>query len=1404
MKTQYLQTKALIKPLKIFCVFLICLLTASGLALSVGATDSSEDYIVENYNMIEEYSSSLSEEINSYADLDTSTTSDISKNVANLINIYRKELLDLQSHTDVSTRSLAKEIKLSHAKGQAIGRVGWIYYHGLTSLESEESTDTISEKFSSITDEIDASADSAVLSARSDAICTEMNKAVYTERIRALALPDDSLYSKSLIAGAIDDLENVDSPDLFGESFAKILEEVTHSLSLQRCRDGLTEQMRHIYSLIGAEGEFTANETVALLTYKLQNASDISAMNSAMRDALYDLIKVPEENSYAFILANELCAEAGSVASAASAKELMGEFTPIFDGYALKRQKANAKDSVAALLSGIGIKEERESIELLFNGDGGRIDKCVNKKEIDSELVRAEYMAELCLALENSENKLSVVLGSYDRSTFSKRLYERYEIARTELEVLSTEIADLKEACSVVISEASSALEQILDEAKAERFLLDHKEIIKKPYEELSAKDELSLRTSLTAYISLEPDTQAALASQAASIAEKYKTVLVLKIRELKKNDAFYLELCEPICSKIKLEPTNDIDVFYNNCEILIQSSQTVFEIAAYLRSITSEALYESFTSVEKDQLASVCKNAVQQICSLDKDGTKSPDEFLDYVLNNTKLSMCRIREYARARIAARGSEEVDIQKILSELKAELEKCSGITELPLLTDASIFKLQRLLTAYEMIARSDAEEYTINSMKFLTEDEKIIFSGKIKNIKASLASQARLSENITVLSFIWDSFTEELTSIASDANLKDLERGRENYSTLASKELSAISADLRGMSYLPSARQEEIVSSCASVVSSFKTALAACASSNDAEKLYAGLCEQLESIRLSASGEELAEYKKEVSASLDGLKGEKSNYSVENYNKLLAIIEQSKKTLDACGSISECTALFERAAADVGEVNDLLDDAKDGAAKALGQIYENCKDSAHLYSAKSLERIESLYKSALEKIYAFESMSRISELNSLLSESLLAIKQVNKDRAYTSDNAERITQSGARYPQGYDFSKGFLGSVYSPSGIISDARLSIKPIDGGSDLAKLQRIIRKAARKDSLITLTSRSLAQQKLLQKCVISHALDIQLSEEADGISKYTLQLLLPTDMLEENVLGIVFITEDGEVEFYGAEQKELLLSVNLSHFSKYYIVSENTTNLVPLIIFLIIFLIFELVTLAFVLFLRQTRRRKENRNMLPDSFVNSFAPFAFALRIKPEGGVGLALLLSIAALALGCGIAILAKAELRALKEQKSPVPDKDREKNDGEQARLEARRSTHLLAEPVLCTVAADIPSDDNASEDIQAFVYEPAEDAPEEDGEADPAFALHRAEINLDVIADKFRYGELVTLDALKQKRLVSKRTDYVKILARGSLTKPLVIEAHDFSRAAEEMLKAVGGEAIRIK
>ena len=72
---------------------------------------------------------------------------------------------------------------------------------------------------------------------------------------------------------------------------------------------------------------------------------------------------------------------------------------------------------------------------------------------------------------------------------------------------------------------------------------------------------------------------------------------------------------------------------------------------------------------------------------------------------------------------------------------------------------------------------------------------------------------------------------------------------------------------------------------------------------------------------------------------------------------------------------------------------------------------------------------------------------------------------------------------------------------------------------------------------------------------------------------------------------------------------------------------------------------------------------------------------------------------------------------------------------------------------------------------------------------------------RAEVNIDSIAEVFPRGAIVTLNSLKEKRLVPPSTGFVKILARGTLDKPLTVVAQDFSTAALKMILLTGGHAV---
>jgi large subunit ribosomal protein L15 len=65
------------------------------------------------------------------------------------------------------------------------------------------------------------------------------------------------------------------------------------------------------------------------------------------------------------------------------------------------------------------------------------------------------------------------------------------------------------------------------------------------------------------------------------------------------------------------------------------------------------------------------------------------------------------------------------------------------------------------------------------------------------------------------------------------------------------------------------------------------------------------------------------------------------------------------------------------------------------------------------------------------------------------------------------------------------------------------------------------------------------------------------------------------------------------------------------------------------------------------------------------------------------------------------------------------------------------------------------------------------------------------------VNVSDLEERFDAGAEVTPESLKEKGL-AKRSDPVKILARGDISKKLTVRAHGFSATAKEKIEAAGG------
>lgn len=71
------------------------------------------------------------------------------------------------------------------------------------------------------------------------------------------------------------------------------------------------------------------------------------------------------------------------------------------------------------------------------------------------------------------------------------------------------------------------------------------------------------------------------------------------------------------------------------------------------------------------------------------------------------------------------------------------------------------------------------------------------------------------------------------------------------------------------------------------------------------------------------------------------------------------------------------------------------------------------------------------------------------------------------------------------------------------------------------------------------------------------------------------------------------------------------------------------------------------------------------------------------------------------------------------------------------------------------------------------------------------------------INVDTLSDNFEAHEMVNLATLKAKGLIDKKAKSLKVLARGTLNKPLIVKSGDFSKTAVEMILLTGGNAVHV-
>jgi large subunit ribosomal protein L15 len=73
-----------------------------------------------------------------------------------------------------------------------------------------------------------------------------------------------------------------------------------------------------------------------------------------------------------------------------------------------------------------------------------------------------------------------------------------------------------------------------------------------------------------------------------------------------------------------------------------------------------------------------------------------------------------------------------------------------------------------------------------------------------------------------------------------------------------------------------------------------------------------------------------------------------------------------------------------------------------------------------------------------------------------------------------------------------------------------------------------------------------------------------------------------------------------------------------------------------------------------------------------------------------------------------------------------------------------------------------------------------------------------FGTDYAVVNLDVLAERFDAGTVITPELLRERGVIHSSRQPIKVLARGDISKQLTVRAHKFSGKAAEKIAAAGG------
>jgi hypothetical protein len=1422
---------------------LLCLtLLASVGILPVSASETVSQTNLAKYKAVRD---ELDAEVQAYLTLDTTAEKRVFHKTNAVISDYSKQVIDLSSAPEAQTTDLTAQFDLLLAKGKLVGKISWI-----ANLHTNGSpNESILAKHSELRAKIDAKTsleDLANGSEFSDRVCIEMNRAVFRELIHAQARNDDSENTSDILNNGVEKIELCSYTKIDGAEFLLIYNEVMRVVSLQRGRDGAAEELQKVYVIIkGSDEGFLEDPSVKAFFAAVDgnvhvdeslSAKDINdALIRAAKEILDD--EIPSPNKYVFSYREGLKKQFEKDAALATD---MGVFAPISKNLAnheIDLYRAQTKDKVASLILPSETNTDLLGLISEYTDDGGILDRCSAAIAMDEEHSRASFRIlwyrDYAACKQSVENILYIHAKDISNRLTSYAKENIYLIIDGEITNVDMSKSNAEEVLNALRKKGRLSLEDLLCDAKAERFCIDHKTILEDT--DISENDRVLLERAMSEYDSILKNdllTAEKLNAKKQALNDKYKALIQLCI-----NTKATGEDASVIINALNALSS---DLAPYSLKLLADDHLLRAEALGVLQkkyaSVTSDSrFYQSYDSESKTALATDYRTAANAMISSSA-GELSLPKVLENINAEAELSMEIHDAIARVRLAAKGCSLSEIKKTVEDAEKAISSESDIEKIHLLRDNAVFRIECQKKGDEMRASVSALKSEIDGLRALNSASKTVLKGEADLLLAYCNMAANAADK-TSLDNIVNDFESKRSALKSKAESAALAEGKRQFIEEIKKKVSDTKGEINGYSfinYTVKNASDEYLSKLDAISKSFENNASDNSTGwNELDILKALALEDIGKTLSDAYTAECVGARASASDSIKAAFTMPDHYSKENREKIEKIISDSISALNGASTVERILELRDAAISDIGKVYDLLDEAKEAALKKTDELYLSLKKNADCYSEEIWAEVQELYEHTRAEISQISVFEDRDKADVIASECCALMKAKRRDKINTQ---AQITIQGPVYPNGFDTSaNGFAATLSAKGQILSDATFSVFPFSNENAV----NLIRSAVKRGN-VTLPNGTTANKaliKTLRGANVLVGLNMEYSASDTAINgMYSISLLLPDTLNTDDILGVVYIRSSGSIEYFECKVDQRVISFDIPHFSSFYIITEKTVDLTPLIVILSMILVIEIAIIALLIL----RRKKARTETSLSSFV-PFLPIAALAKITPSGAVPAAVILGLLVICAGGVIAWLVSEEItqrrKVQKKQKAtvqalpdptPVPaiqkpkstpseisqlsapssdtEKDIENNIEKNSEdIAETKLSDILPNPdtviVLDTVTAEEANDLMSDADAKASLKEISSDTV-----SYASYASHgkKHEVNIDVISAAFLPNETVSLDALKKKGLVSRSAKAVKILARGTLDKPLTVIAQDFSTAAVKMITLTGGRAMIVE